>query len=161
MLERRYVIDTTVIVAWLLKPNGLSGRIVRSLELELYTPYKAVDELWSHKSEWSRKNPNIDLHKFVDQLQYYLRIQYLKRDSPYLIEAEKMMKQIDPDDAEFVALALELDAPIWSYDPHFRQQNKARVIGSDYIVRNSPDIPALWEVVKKEYFELTQRKPKP
>ena len=77
------------------------------------------------------------------------------------MEAEKITKQIDPDDAEFVALALELDAPIWSYDPHFRQQNKARVIGSDYIVRNSPDIPALWEVVKKEYLELTQRKPEP
>jgi hypothetical protein len=37
-LQTRYVVDTTIIVSWLLDPDKLTGRIVRSLELELFTP---------------------------------------------------------------------------------------------------------------------------
>ena len=45
-MQTRYVVDTTVIVSWLQDPDKLTGRIVQSLELELFTPYLAVGELW-------------------------------------------------------------------------------------------------------------------
>jgi predicted nucleic acid-binding protein len=36
-LQTRYVVDTTILVSSLLNPNKLTGKIVRSLELQLFT----------------------------------------------------------------------------------------------------------------------------
>lgn len=149
MLETRYVIDTNVIVAWLLKPDGLSGKIIRSLELELYTPYMAIDELWKHKSEWDKKNSRVDPARFIDQLAYYIHVQSIDSNSPHMLEARNLMRGIDPEDSEFVALAIMLELPIWSYDPHLRRQNRVKVVASDYILRNSHEIPTLWEALKR------------
>lgn len=112
MLEKRYVVDTNVIVAWLLKPDGLSGKIVRSLELELYTPYKAIDELWENRAQWDKKNPDVDLARFIDQLQYFIHVQPIGSDSPHMAEAMKLIGGIDVDDIEFLALAMLLRIPI-------------------------------------------------
>ena len=158
MLEKRYVVDTNVIVAWLLKPNGLSGKIIRSLELELYTPYKAIGELWKNRPEWDKRNPNIDLARFIDQLRYYIHVQHVDQNSPHMVAAKNLMNSIDPNDADFVALALVLDAPIWSYDPHFERQSRVKVVRSDYILRNSPDIPTLWEELQKEFFAMGRKR---
>ncbi len=154
MLETRYVADTNVIVAWLLKPDGLSGKIITSLELELYTPYKAVEELWKNRSEWSKKNPRIELSRFIDELQDYVDVRPVDFNSSYALEAKKVMGGIDSEDSEFVALAIMLDTPIWSYDPHFAKQNRVKVVTTDYILRSSHEVPALWEVLKEEYSML-------
>ena len=151
MLETKFVVDTSVLAAWLLKPRGLTGKIVRCLELELYTPYKAVEELWEHESEWSTKNPSIDLREFISGLEYYVKIQGSESFANYRREAGEIMRSIDSEDSEFVALALFHDSAIWSYDPDFRRQSRVKVVGSDYILRNSISIPTLWEALKDEY----------
>ena len=48
ILESSYVVDTTELVS-LLNPNGLAGKIIRSFVLDLFTPYKAIDEIWNNK----------------------------------------------------------------------------------------------------------------
>jgi predicted nucleic acid-binding protein len=82
-LQTRYVVDATIIVSWLLDPNKLTGKIVRSLELELFTPYLAVSELWKHTEYWSRRRPSLELQQFTDAIGYCIRIipteQYCKR----------------------------------------------------------------------------------
>jgi predicted nucleic acid-binding protein len=155
--QPRYVVDTTVLAAWLLKPDGLTGKIIRSLELELYAPYKSVDELWEHKVEWSSRNPDIDITRFVDQLGVYVSIKNVDQGSQWMTEALSIMREIDPDDAEFVGLALMLDVPIWSYDPHYRRQRRVKVVDSRDIVLGSPSYPPLWEALKKEWYALSKR----
>jgi hypothetical protein len=51
-----------------LNPNDLTGKIVRSLEPELFMPYTAVNELWEHRDEWTRKKPSLDLKSFADSI---------------------------------------------------------------------------------------------
>ncbi len=157
MLETRYVVDTNVIVAWLLKPDGLSGKIIRSLELELCTPHKAIEELWKNRSEWSKKNPRIELTRFIDELEYYVDVRPVDFSSSYALEAKRVMGGIDLEDSEFLALAIMLDTPIWSYDPHFAKQNRVKVVTSDYILRSSHEVPALWEILKAEYSMLRRK----
>ena len=130
MLETKFVVDTTVLVAALIKPDGLSGKIVRSLELDLYSPHKAIDELWKNSSGWSSKNPSVSLGKFVENLQYFLKLQNVDPNSLQASEAKRIMDPIDPDDTEFIALALSIDAPIWSYDSHFQRQERVKVVGA-------------------------------
>ena len=110
-MQTRYVVDTTILVSWLLDPNKLTGKIVRSLELELYTPYQSVSELWTHRDDWSKRRPGVDLPAFTDSIGHYVGVEMVERDSKEMSEARSVMGKIDPDDAEFVALAIEVDAP--------------------------------------------------
>jgi predicted nucleic acid-binding protein len=47
-----------------------------------------------------------------------------RKDEEEMSEATAVMGRIDPDDSEFIALALKLGAQVWSYDGHFKQQSK-------------------------------------
>jgi predicted nucleic acid-binding protein len=148
-VQTRYVVDTTIIVAWLLNPNNLTGKIVRSLELELFMPYMAVNELWEHRDEWTKKKPSLDLKDFTDGIGYYIRTIMIGQNSHEMVEAKRVMDKIDPDDSEFVALALKLDASIWSHDRHFQAQDRIKIATSGDILRQSHELPALWEALKE------------
>ncbi len=43
------------------------------------------------------------------------------------------MKYIDEKDTPFLALALQLNCPVWSNDKHFKQQNIAEVYTTEKI----------------------------
>lgn len=149
-MQTAYVVDTTVLVSWLLNPNKLTGKIVRSLELELYTPYKAVSELWKHQSDWRRRKPSINLHEFLNAIQYYIRVVMVDLDSQEAKRARAIMNTIDPDDSEFLALALKINVPIWSHDKHFEKQNLVQVVKSRDILAKSREIPTLWMALKED-----------
>jgi predicted nucleic acid-binding protein len=123
-LQTRYVVDTTVLISWLLDPNKLTGKIVRSLELELFTPYKTVSELSEHRYDWSRRRPSLDLEEFTDAIRSLCPDNHTGPRFIRDAEARTIMGQIDPDDSEFVALALVTHAPIWTHDKHFERQHQ-------------------------------------
>jgi predicted nucleic acid-binding protein len=150
-LQTRFVIDTTIVVSWLLTPDKLTGKIVRSLELKLHTPYMTVTELWKHRADWSHRRPSFDLQQFADTIGYYVRIAPPDRYAQEISEATALMGRIDPDDSEFIALALKLGVPIWSHDKHFKQQTRVAVVTSGDILALSPQLPTLWEALKDEW----------
>ncbi len=150
-MQTRYVVDTTILVSWLLNPNKLTGRIVRSLELDLHTPYQSVSELWKHRDEWSERRPWLDLPAFTDSIGHYVGVEMLEQDSKEMDEARSVMARIDPDDAEFVALAIKIGSPIWSHDKHFLKQKRAKVVSSHDILRQSVELPSLWEALHQEF----------
>jgi predicted nucleic acid-binding protein len=149
-LQTRYVVDTTILVSWLLDPNKLTGRIVKSLELELHTPYQSVSELWEHRDDWSKRRPALDLSAFTDSVGHYIGVEMVERGSKEMSEANSVMGKIDPDDAEFVALAIKIDAPIWSHDKHFLKQKRVNVVTSQDILKQSVELPSLWQALHQE-----------
>ncbi|MCL5671918.1 MAG: PIN domain-containing protein [Nitrososphaerota archaeon] len=153
MVQTKYVVDTTILVSWLLDPGKLTGKIVKSLELELSTPYKGVDELWEHRTEWTKRRPDFDFRAFTNQIGYYVRTAMTKEYTHKMSEAKSIMDPIDPEDAEFLALAMAHGLPVWSHDPHFKKQSKVRVVTSADILRQSVDLPPLWEALQEEYFK--------
>ena len=150
-MQTRYVVDTTILVSWLLSPNKLTGMIVRSLELELHTPYQSVSELWEHRDEWTSRRPGLDLPAFTDGIRHYIGVQMLAQGSKEMDEARSLMAGIDPDDAEFLALAIKIDAPIWSHDKHFLKQKRVKVVTSQDILEQSVELPSLWQALHQEY----------
>ncbi|KXB01074.1 hypothetical protein AKJ41_02850 [candidate division MSBL1 archaeon SCGC-AAA259O05] len=52
-----------------------------------------------------------------------------------ITKAEKTIGEIDPDDVPFLALALHLDADIWSDDKHFQKQEKVNVWKTTQLVK--------------------------
>lgn len=148
-METSYVADTTVLVSWLLSPSKLTGRIVRSLELNLYTPYKAIDELWRHQREWSERRSGLQFSQFMDSVRYYVDVVHVDGSWEESRGAAEAMAPIDPNDSEFLALALRLGTPLWSHDRHFEEQNMVEVVTSGDILRLSHELPTLWMALKE------------
>ena len=54
----------------------------------------------------------------------FLELPLEVKDRPFYLDrvprAKQLMEDVDPDDVDLVALALKLDASIWSNDDHFK-----------------------------------------
>ncbi len=148
-MQLRYVVDTNVLVAWLLHPSGLAAKIIRSMELQLYSPYKAISELWEHRNEWVGKKPKVNLREFTEALGYYVTIVPVDRMSREMDVARSVMDPTDPDDSEFFALALLENADIWSYDKDFQRQSRIKVVTSEEISKRSHEWPSLWLALRE------------
>lgn len=92
----------------------------------------------------------MDLPAFTDSIGHYVGVEMVERDSKEMSEARSAMGKIDPDDAEFVALAIKIDAPIWSHDKHFLKQKRVNVVTSQDILRQSVELPSLWQALHQE-----------
>ena len=149
-LERSYVVDTTELLSFFLNRNGLAGKIIRSFVLDLFTPYKAIDEIWKNRGEWFQRRPNLSLDDFTDTLNWYIKVVHVDRDSNEFTLAYKQMKSIDPNDAEFLALALKLKVPIWSEGKHYKCQQLVSVFTSKDINRLSYQSPELWAAINRQ-----------
>jgi predicted nucleic acid-binding protein len=159
-LRLRYVLDTNVIIQMLLSPDGLASKIIRSMELDLSTPYEAVDELWEHRDDWSKKT-DVSLEEFTSALGYYVKLVYPPYDREALFVASSAMEQIDADDAPFVALALVEGAAVWTYDRHFEKQKVVPVVTSADILEHSHEHPTLYMALEEEYWKHFRRKSLP
>ena len=114
-MQTTYVVDTTILVSWLLDPDKLTGKIVRSLDLELHTPYMAVSELWKHRDDWSRRKPSIDLQQFTSAIGYYVNVVQPDQYAQEMSEAKAVMGRIDPDDCAVHGFDFNEKAGLMSY----------------------------------------------
>lgn len=115
------VVDTHIIFSGLLNPNGKIGDLLlNSTEsFEFFAPSFILDELKDHH------NKLIKISKLPgDELEFLKRILLKKIE---LIDLEilpresweksvELVKDIDEFDAPFIALSLELKAPLWTGD---------------------------------------------
>jgi len=143
-LNTKYVVDTNVLVHWLLKPDGLSAKIINSFTLELFTPSHAIEELTDHSEVWIQKNPRVNLNQFVDSLSAFMDIVHPPYDPKADGFANQLLKDVDPDDVPFLTVALMKGANIWSYNKHFDKLPVARVKSEDLRDRAQYELPELW-----------------
>jgi predicted nucleic acid-binding protein len=96
-------------------------------------PSFIFDELEKHKEELVRKS-GMDVRQFETLLAILLRkVQIVPADTlrPYKKKAYDAMKDIDPDDALFIACALAYPRSIlWSDDKKLRQQSIVMIINT-------------------------------
>lgn len=121
----RFVVDTNVLFTFFWKGSFTKGLLVDQ-DLEFFAPEFALQEINMHRNEILEKT-GISPEKFRES----------KRDMAIFVEFvpleeySKFLKQAAPipdkDDIDFVALALKLNLPIWSNDPHLKQQSQVKV----------------------------------
>ncbi|ADC64864.1 Nucleotide-binding protein, PIN domain protein [Ferroglobus placidus DSM 10642] len=112
----KLIVDTNKIVACLLK-DGKIRRILFLPFLELYTVQYAFEEIEKHKDVLLTKvsKSAFDLILFKAKLKVK-SVGFSSKDEKYIQTAKKMANEFDPDDFPFIALALKLNAPIWTND---------------------------------------------
>jgi predicted nucleic acid-binding protein len=129
------VVDTNIIISALLR-DSLTRRILLLSPFDMYTLACAQEEIEAHKAELIHKSKLTDEH-----FEYLIQILFSKMNlvppeniEPFRNRATTMMKEIDVDDAPFLALALMLDAPIWSNDVHLKRQHAVKVLTTKEIL---------------------------
>jgi len=123
------VVDTNILISALLR-DGLTRKIILLSPFDMYTLALAQEEILKHKAELIHKSNLTD-----EQFAYLIQLIFAKmslvssRDiEPFRDRATGIMMDIDIADSPFLALAMLLDAPIWSNDTHFKRQNAARIL---------------------------------
>ncbi len=115
------VVDTNIIFSALLNPEGTISDILLNSGgfFEFYAPTLIIEELLRHKS----KILNLSGYS-QEQLDFLFRIffkeiQLVDKEVirvGFSDEAEKLASDVDLFDAPFIALSLELNAPLWTGD---------------------------------------------
>lgn len=121
--------------------TGLTGKgvtkfLLFSRNLRIFAPEYLFDELKEHlpriKLLSSLSSGEVD--SLISKLRGRINIVEKLKFEAFLEEAKSLIS--DPDDTEYLALSLSMGkCPIWSNDPHFKEQSLVRVFTTEELVK--------------------------
>lgn len=120
------VVDANVLFAALIK-NSLTAELIFSDDLKLYTCEFITEEFFKYEKEIMKKTHRTReqfitiMHQLKDIITVIPKEEYSKQ----MIEAEKFSP--DPKDIMYFALAMKLNAGVWSNDDRLKKQDKVVV----------------------------------
>ena len=113
----RIVVDANTIVSATLS-NGIVRELLLATEDTLYAPAFLREEIEKYESMLRERSglSKTELSTVLER--FFRRLEFLstERTVRYHGIAEREMRDIDPNDALYVAAALEVDAAVWSMD---------------------------------------------
>ena len=130
------VLDTNVFISCLLS-NSLSRFLLSSKNVVFFIAEYSLEEINEHRLELIEKFG--EEREFDEILSFLLsKLRIVKDDEikPFKEQAKEIMDLIDKDDSQVIAVALAINADgIWSFDSHFKRQNRIRVFETNEILR--------------------------
>ena len=131
----KYVVDANIILSGLIS-DSMTRRLLVELEDDLLTPAYVHDEIGKYTEMVSEKSglPPAEVEELIEML--FKRIDIVSRPVVLesLQEAARIMRDTDPDDAVYLAAALERDAQLWSDDGDYEEQEVVPVATTGDIV---------------------------
>ena len=124
----RLVVDANILFSFFKKDSFTRRFILSHPEIELFTPLYVFDELEEHKEEIKSK-AMIDDRVYelsAKELLEYVTIVPLDDFKDSWGEAKQISP--DPDDVEYLAVALSLDCAIWSNDRDLKEEQYRVVV---------------------------------
>ena len=128
------VVDTNVLFTFFWKDSFTKGLLVDQ-DIKYFSPEFALEEINEHTNEILEKT-GISINKFKElrrDLGIFVEFIPLEEYKSSLKEALELIPN-HPDDIDFIALALKLQLPIWSNDPHLKQQSKVKVYTTSELI---------------------------
>ena len=125
----RLVIDTNIIISALIS-NSVRRSVLMNSDFELIAPEYTYAEIMNH-SELIKKKGKLtseDFQYVMDILFSRITIYPSDEYADCYPVAQEIMRDIDPDDASFLALAMKTKVDgIWSEDKGFMRQSQVKV----------------------------------
>ena len=114
------VIDTNILFSALRAKDSLTRkRLLTSPENIFYTPNFLITELFAHRDRILKKSNarEEEVYEFLSKVLH--KIHFVNEEAISIgnyIQAYRLCQEVDESDSPFVALALELDAQLWTRD---------------------------------------------
>ena len=118
----KLVLDTNIIISALINKKSAIRDILISDELIFYMPELVLAEILEHKELLCRKTGLSQKEVFFTLFYLMNKVEIVKKEafSENLEKAKGIMKKIDINDSEFLALAFSIENDgIFSNDKHF------------------------------------------
>lgn len=118
----------------IMNPKSASAYLFSSIRADFLAPEFIRKELFKHKEECLFKSKLSEQQFEMRQTEVEESINFIE-----LKEYEKFLKEAklsipDPDDVDFLALALLTNSAIWSNDPHLKKQSLVPVFTTKDLV---------------------------
>ena len=113
------VADTNITFSALLKRGRIRKIILLRGNLKLHAPAELRDELYRHTPKLQRylELTREEMRRIIDQFLEETTTLHRKEEyARHLPRALEIVKNVDPADAPFVALAMHLGVPLWTGD---------------------------------------------
>lgn len=127
------VVDANIFFSALIS-RGVAASLLFSDKLELIAPEFLLIELEKHKEKILYKSSLLEddfskaVNLFEDRIDFIPRQEFEK----FLFESNRFTP--DPDDTEYLALALRFSCPVWSNDKALKKQSKVKVFSTSELI---------------------------
>ncbi|MEK6824863.1 MAG: PIN domain-containing protein, partial [Nanoarchaeota archaeon] len=130
----KLVLDNNSLFA-IMSPESASSYLFSSIRAKFLAPEFIISELDKYKELCLQKS-KLSEHEFeMRQAEVEESIKFFT-SSEYVNFLEKSAELIsDPNDIDFLALALSKNAAIWSNDPHLREQSLVNVYTTEDLLK--------------------------
>lgn len=129
----KLILDNNILFS-LMKPFSVDSYLFSSLSVEFFAPefikseFNKYKEICLFKSGLSEYEFELRLNDIKDKVKFSKLPEY----KSFLKKAKGSVP--DPDDEPYIAVALFLNAAIWSNDPHLKQQSLVKVFTTKELV---------------------------
>lgn len=124
----KLVVDTNIVFS-LFKKDSFTRKLLKEYQLELFSSKTLIEELDKYRGIICSKG------KILEESFEYVKesilkiIKTLPESEEFLSKADKLISH--KTDVPFLALALELEIPVWSNDSHFKEQSSVKVFDTE------------------------------
>lgn len=133
------VIDANVVISALIAPKGKTLDLIFSDRFRLFAPKFLFEEIHKHEDEISDKS-GLTLQE-IDTVLTLVSVKIMivqKEEFTMFLDQAKLISP-DPDDEEYFALALRLDAAIWSQDKKLKKQDTVKIFTTTDLLESEFD----------------------
>ena len=128
-MRRIVVVDTNILFAALRAPNLRFREFLTDKNYEFCSIKFIIVEIFKHKERIlaTSKSSDTAIYDLLNEALHYIEL--FNEDTISLRNyslAHRLCRDIDEDDTPFVALALELDAELWTNDVKLKQHLKQK-----------------------------------
>ncbi len=125
----KVIIDTNKLFSAALSKNGKIAQTLFSDEYEFIAPHFAMVELFKYKDKLVVLTKKSEVEVLEILYLILLQVNFFNEKSLSLSSrqaAYSLCKDIDPKDAIFIALSIELNAPLWTGDKKLKKGLSAK-----------------------------------
>lgn len=136
-MNKRIVVDTNIVFKALRLKNSFIREVLNQEKFHFYAPKFLLVEIFKHKEKILKNNTQQE-EEFYEYLNLLLqKITFVNEDIISIgnyMEAYRLCKEIDEKDTPFVALALELECDLWTFDQPIKLGLKSKGFDSFFEV---------------------------
>ena len=121
------VIDANILMSALISTEGKTYDLIFNNKIKLFSPECLFEELEKHKDEILSKSglTKSDFELFLSLISSQIELVPYSEFERLISQAEDITP--DPNDTEYVALALKLKCSIWSNDKKLKEQEGVKI----------------------------------
>lgn len=119
----KIIIDSNIIFSALTGTNSLTLRRILKSEEQYFAPNFLISEILMHKERILKNSKISEKQTYETFIKVFSRINFVNEENistANFITAYRLCKNIDENDAPFVALSLELGYPLWTRDKELK-----------------------------------------